>query len=193
MSATDVTVLIAGMLLALGPLAVAARRLPGISGATYTAACGLSLILAGLGLAGLAGHGVGTGLVLPLGLPWIGAHLQLDALSAFFLVILGVGGGVTSLYAIGYGRHEHAPMRVLAFYPAFLGAMALVLLAADAFSFLLCWEVMSLLSWALVLTHHREEETRTGGLCLSGDGGLRHHGVAAGLRPAGGAGRRLRL
>src|SRR5258705_1687733 len=34
--------------------------------------------------------------------------------------------------------------------------MNLVVLADDAFSYLLCWEFMSLSSWALVMAHHRE-------------------------------------
>ncbi len=34
--------------------------------------------------------------------------------------------------------------------------MNLVVLADDAFSYLLCWEFMSLASWALVMAHHRE-------------------------------------
>jgi len=39
--------------------------------------------------------------------------------------------------------------------------MVTVVLADDAFSFLLSWEVMSLLSWALVLAHHRKDEVRS--------------------------------
>src|SRR5207248_3577789 len=60
-----------------------------------------------------------------------------------------------SLYALGYGRHEHAPHRVLPFFPVFLAGMNLVVLADDAFTFLLSWEFMSLSSWALVMAHHR--------------------------------------
>lgn len=160
MSAVDLSALIFAGLLALGPVAIMARRQVWVGTFIYGAASGLCAAIALIGLMGLGGRGLGSNLVLPLGLPWIGAHFHLDALSAFFLVILGVGGGVISLYAIGYGRHEHAPMRVLPFYPAFLGAMGLVVLAADAFTFLLSWEVMSLLSWALVLTHHQESDTR---------------------------------
>ena len=97
-----------------------------------------------------------SALILPLGLPWLGAHFRLDALAAFFLVVVNFGGAAASLYALGYGRHEHAPQRVLPFFPAFLAGMNLVVLADDAFTFLLCWEFMSLASWALVLAHHRE-------------------------------------
>lgn len=94
-------------------------------------------------------------LALPLGLPWIGAHFRLDALSSFFLVIINLGASMASVYGIGYGRHESAPARVLPFFPAFLAGMNLVLLAEDAFTFLLSWEFMSLASWALVMAHHR--------------------------------------
>jgi hydrogenase-4 component B len=97
-----------------------------------------------------------TGAVaLPLGLPWLGAHFRVDPLAAFFLLVVDLGGAAASLYAIGYGRHEAAPLRVLPFYPAFLAGMNLVVLADDAFTFLLSWEFMSLSSWALVMAHHR--------------------------------------
>ncbi len=93
-------------------------------------------------------------MTLPLGLPWLGAHFRLDALSAFFLIVIAFGGAAASLYALGYGRHEETPERVLPFYPAFLAGMTLVLLADDAFTFLFSWEFMSLSSWALVMAHH---------------------------------------
>ena len=94
-------------------------------------------------------------LTLPLGLPWLGAHFNLDALAAVFVFIVNLGGAAASLYALGYGKHEPFPGRVLPFYPAFLAGMNLVVLADDAFTFLLCWEFMSLASWALVVAHHK--------------------------------------
>jgi formate hydrogenlyase subunit 3/multisubunit Na+/H+ antiporter MnhD subunit len=107
--------------------------------------------------------GAPQALSLPIGLPWSGAHFRLDALAAFFLVVVNLGGAGASLFAIGYGEHEHAPGRVLPFYPAFLAGMNLVVLADDAFSFLLAWEFMSLSSWALVVSHHRDaDNTRAG-------------------------------
>ena len=100
---------------------------------------------------------------LPVGLPWTGAHFRIDALAAFFLVVVNLGGAGASLFAIGYGRHEVAPGRVLPFYPLFLAGMNLVVLADDAFSFLVAWEFMSLSSWALVVAHHRDpDNTRAG-------------------------------
>jgi formate hydrogenlyase subunit 3/multisubunit Na+/H+ antiporter MnhD subunit len=103
---------------------------------------------------------IGSGEVIPvaklaLGIPWLGAHFRLDALSAFFLVAVNLGAAAASLFGLGYGRREPAPSRVLPFYPAFLAGMTIVVLADDAFTFLLAWEFMSLSSWALVMAHHR--------------------------------------
>lgn len=111
----------------------------------------------------LAGGGVDE-VVLPLGLPWLPAHLRADALSAFFLMVVNFTGATASLYGWGYGRAHHAvhgpkPGPVLPLYPLFLAGMNLVLLANDAFVFLVSWEFMSLASWLLVLANHREEGT----------------------------------
>jgi len=123
---------------------------------------GLSLILSAaalaVSLAALLAQGADQTVTLPLGLPWLGAHFRLDALAAFFLVIVNLGGAAASLYALGYGRHEQAPQRVLPFYPLFLAAMILVVIADDAFTFLFAWEFMSLSSWALVVAHDRRRD-----------------------------------
>ena len=123
---------------------------------------GACMIVTAISLIAAAAHLVGAAapltVTLPLGVPWIGAHFRLDALSAFFLVVVDLGAFGASLFALGYGEHETAPQRVLPFYAAFLAAMTLVVLADDAFTFLLCWEFMSLSSWALVMSHHREPE-----------------------------------
>jgi formate hydrogenlyase subunit 3/multisubunit Na+/H+ antiporter MnhD subunit len=100
---------------------------------------------------------------LALGIPWLGAHFRLDALSAFFLAVVNLGAAAASLFALGYGRHEPAPGRVLPFYPAFLAGMTIVVLADDAFTFLVSWEFMSLSSWALVMAHHRISDNARAG------------------------------
>jgi formate hydrogenlyase subunit 3/multisubunit Na+/H+ antiporter MnhD subunit len=124
--------------------------------AVYGSAFAVSLVAIGLALTVLTQRADVSTLVLPVGLPTIGAHFRLDALSAFFLLVVNLGSAAASLYALGYARSEHAPLRVLPYYGAFLAGMTLVVLAADAFSFLLAWEFMSLASWALVVAHHRE-------------------------------------
>ena len=101
--------------------------------------------------------------LLPIGLPWIGAHFDLDLLAALFLLVTNLGGVTASLYGLGIGRHERAPARVLPFFPLFLAAMNLLVIAGDAFTYLLSWEFMSLTSWALVMAHHEESDNRMAG------------------------------
>jgi formate hydrogenlyase subunit 3/multisubunit Na+/H+ antiporter MnhD subunit len=127
----------------------------------YGLSLGLCVVI---GLVGLLALGAPPAtLALPLGLPSIGVHFRLDPLAAFFLLVANLGGAAASLYALGYGRHETMPERVLPFYPVFLAGLNLVVVADDAFSFLFAWELMSLASWALVISHHHiVENVRAG-------------------------------
>jgi hydrogenase-4 component B len=101
---------------------------------------GASLLIATISLAAAVTHLLGVAApfhtTLPLGVPWLGAHFRLDALSAFFLAVVDLGAASASLFALGYGEHEKTPERVLPFYPAFLAGMTLVVIADDAFTFL---------------------------------------------------------
>jgi formate hydrogenlyase subunit 3/multisubunit Na+/H+ antiporter MnhD subunit len=126
----------------------------------------VALVSGGLALSALlvAASGLPQTVSLPIGLPGLGARLRLDALSVTFAVIVNGASCAASLYAIGYGRQESEPGRVLTPYALFLLGMNLVLVADDAFSFLVAWEFMSLASWALVVVRHREEENRNAGL-----------------------------
>ncbi len=151
------------ILLANGVLAIGLTRRPAAGTVVYGVALVVSLVLLIGALWRLVTFASADVVVLPLGLPWIGAHFRIDALSAFFLVVVNLGGAGASLFALGYGRHEHAPERVLPFYSVFLAAMNLVVLADDAFTFLFSWEFMSLASWALVMAHHEEAENRQAG------------------------------
>ncbi len=143
-------------LLAVGVYAVTASRRPGGSRQVYSITLALCVIPLVLAFVYLLAASTPITLALPLGLPWLGAHFRLDALAAFFLIVVNLGGAVASLFALGYGQHERALGRVLPFFPAFLAGMNLVLLADDAFSFLFAWEFMSLSSWALVMAHHQD-------------------------------------
>jgi hydrogenase-4 component B len=149
-------------LFTLAPIAVVLAATPRASNVVYGASLIITLILGAIGLESLFAQAAATA-TLPLGLPWLGAHFRIDALAAFFIVIVNLGGAAASLFALGYGRHEKSPERVLPFYPVYLAAMNLVVLADDAFSFLVSWEFMSLSSWALVIAHHRERENLRAG------------------------------
>jgi len=150
-------------LLATAAAAVALGRSANAHRIVYGASLAASLVILIAALAQLVAAPAPAAVTLPLGLPWLGAHFRLDALAAFFLAVANLGAAGASLFALGYGRHETAPTRVLPFYPAFLAGMSLVVLAADAFTFLTAWEFMSLTSWALVMAHHRERDNAHAG------------------------------
>ncbi|HEY4379111.1 MAG TPA: hydrogenase 4 subunit B [Acidobacteriaceae bacterium] len=103
--------------------------------------------------------------VLPLGLPDLPFHLRLDALSAFFLLILGVAGTGISIFSAGYFRAGEgtAPGLMGLEYHVFLASMAMVILADDAYLFMVAWETMALSSYFLVTTHHRIPDIRRAG------------------------------
>ncbi len=151
-----------GALLGVGALGIALASNAAASRVVYGLCFGLSIIL--FVAAVVPRSAVALTASFPLGLPWIGAHFRLDVLSAFFLAIVNLGGAAASLYAIGYGAHEKHPSRILPFFPVFLAGMNLVILADDAFAFLVAWEFMSLSSWALVMAHHHDAENRRAGV-----------------------------
>jgi formate hydrogenlyase subunit 3/multisubunit Na+/H+ antiporter MnhD subunit len=150
-------------LIAVAGVAIAIARINAGSALVYGASLMTSLVALAVGLWQLLAGGEAVTLALPLGLPGIGAHFRLDALAAFFLIVVNLGGAAASLYAIGYGRHDSEPGRVLPFFPAYLAGMNLVVLADDAFGFLVAWEFMSLTSWALVMANHRSAENARAG------------------------------
>ena len=128
--------------------------------------------------------------LLPLG---GGLALRLDALGAFFLVVIGVGAIPAALYGAGYTavyEDGRASLRLLGMmFNLFLLTMSLVTLADNVLTFLLMWEGMSLTSYFLVMTEAGEERTRNAGLWYIG---MTHAGLvmllAAFLLLTGGAG-----
>ena len=126
------------------------------------------LTLAGA-LAALAGVGVlntgGAALTsLPLGLPGHPWMIALDRLSGLFMLLIGLVVIAVSVYAPGYLReYEHGEdsLPALGFFSGvFIAAMMAVVLAADAFGFMVCWELMSLSSYFLVAFQHQHSANR---------------------------------
>jgi formate hydrogenlyase subunit 3/multisubunit Na+/H+ antiporter MnhD subunit len=154
-----------GVLLALAVIAIpAAHRTAGIR-CIYGACMLVCAGLAAVALVALLAPGAGReSIVIPIGLPLGRTLLGFDPLSAVFAVIINVTTAIVSGFAIGYGAHAREPWRVVPFYAAFVGGMNLVLLAQDAFSFLVGWEFMSLASWALVVSEHRSGDNRRAAL-----------------------------
>lgn len=148
-------------LLLLAAAGVAGSRLSLTRGVVYGGTAAVCAALAGWSVLALA-MGQGTALLeLPVGLPWLKAHLRADALSWVFLLVVNLTGATAAIFGYGYERAHHDAKAgpVLPLFPLFLAGMNLVLVADDAFVFLVSWEFMSLASWLLVLSTHRDPET----------------------------------
>ncbi|MFI3188103.1 hydrogenase 4 subunit B [Crenothrix sp. D3] len=101
---------------------------------------------------------------LSLGLPWLPWHIRFDALSGFFFLIIGIAVGAVSLYGPGYVHHykeQDHPFAVLGLFTGlFVTGMLLVLIADDAFMFMIAWELMSVASYFLVAFQHEHAANR---------------------------------
>ena len=121
------------------------------------------LLLAGVSLDALLGTPEVA--VLPIGLPGLPFHLRLDSLAAFFLLVIGAASAGISVFAAGYFRQGEgtAPGLLCLEYHVFLASMAGVVLADDAYAFMVMWETMALSSYFLVTANHRLAEVRSAG------------------------------
>lgn len=150
--------------IALGVAGLALRRTPRlICNVIFPLGALVSLALAGAGFWALAAPaGI---MVLPLGLPNLPFHLRLDQLSAFFLILLGGASLGVSLFGAGYFKSmAGGALGLLCLeYHLFLVGMTLVLLADDAYMFMVAWEVMALASYFLVTTDHSIPDIRRAG------------------------------
>lgn len=102
---------------------------------------------------------------LLVGLPDLPMHVRQDALSSLFLLLLGAASAGISVFAGGYFRRgEGTPPGLLCLqYHVFLASMGFVLLADDAYAFMVAWETMALSSYFLVTAQHGLGEIRRAG------------------------------
>ena len=145
----------------LGVLAL--RRFRLVATVLFPASGFFSLLLLGVALSAI-GSGPEVA-VLPIGLPQLPFHLRLDSLSSFFLILIGGVSAGVSLFAAGYFRQgEGTPPGLICFeYHVFLASMALVVMADDAYMFMVVWETMAFSSFFLVMANHRIPEIRSAG------------------------------
>jgi formate hydrogenlyase subunit 3/multisubunit Na+/H+ antiporter MnhD subunit len=166
MSSTPLT---AALALAAAWLAIAAigvftpNSLRFVAKVLYPLGAAVGLAVAVVALAAI-GHPPDE-VVLPLGLPDLPFHFRLDALSAYFLLMLGAVAAGVSVFAAGYLRRGEGtqPGVQCLWYHLFLASMALVLLSDDAYAFMVTWETMAVSSFFLVTSDHRIAEIRRAG------------------------------
>ncbi len=158
-----VLVVMAGFLVVGASGVFALRRLAFVSRVLFPAGGVFGLALFGLALAALLGTPEVA--VLPIGLPALPFHLRLDNLSAYFLMVVGAASAGISSFAAGYFRKgEGTPPGLLCLeYHVFLASMVGVVLADDAYSFMVMWETMAMSSFFLVTANHRIPAVRSAG------------------------------
>jgi len=100
-------------------------------------------------------------------IPYIKLIVKLDALGAFFLLIVSLLAVALSIYSFAYVRAYYGRKNVgvlACFYNVLILATTLVFTAANAFFFLLVWEIMALTAYCLVSFEHEKTETRNAGV-----------------------------
>jgi len=100
---------------------------------------------------------------LPFGVPLFSWSVRLHALSAYFNLALGILAAAVSVYSFGYLRDMEGRRNIGVlgfFYNLLLLSLTLVFTAANAFFFLVAWEVMALSAYCLVSFEHEKEDTR---------------------------------
>jgi hydrogenase-4 component B len=99
-------------------------------------------------------------LELPLPLPFGHFYLQMDGLSTLMIGMIAVLGFVASLYSIFYlEQYDQRNLGVLGFFTnLFIAMMMLVVTVANAFYFLVFWEMMTVASYFLVIFESEKKE-----------------------------------
>ena len=83
-------------------------------------------------------------------------HLRLDAISAFFLVLLTVVGSAGTLYSSEYWTDKDHPASApagRAWWNILFGNLGLILLLANGLHFLIVWELFTISSYFLITLH----------------------------------------
>lgn len=99
-------------------------------------------------------------------IPFLSVELRVDQLSAFFILFLSILVLCVSLYSIGYISHYIGKRKVGLFnvlYVSFILAMLFVFTSANAVFFYVSWELMSLLSYFLVIFESEQKENQKAG------------------------------
>ena len=101
------------------------------------------------------------------GIPLFAYGFDYDALAGFFNLTLAILAGTVSLYSFGYLRHFEGKRNIGFFgflFHLLLLSLTIVFTAANAFLFLIGWEVMALVAYGLVTYYHEDQESRRSGL-----------------------------
>lgn len=93
-------------------------------------------------------------------------HLRLDAISAFFLVLVAVIGSAGTVFSLEYwssDSHPRSSRSGRCWWAALLMSMGLVLCVANGLHFLLAWEMFTISAYFLITRERHKKEVRQAG------------------------------
>lgn len=93
-------------------------------------------------------------------------HLRMDPVSALFLALLGIIGGVGAVYGQGYWSeraHPRSARTSRVWWSVLVLCLGLVLLSANGLHFLMGWELFTIAAYYLVTLNRRSKEVRDSG------------------------------
>ncbi len=100
-------------------------------------------------------------------IPGVRLVVEADALSCFFVLIVSLVGLAISVFSIGYARTYYGRKNVgvmAGVFNALLLSTTLIFIAGNLWMFLIAWELMALLAYAMVSFEHEDRETRKAGV-----------------------------
>jgi hydrogenase-4 component B len=104
---------------------------------------------------------------IPGGVPLFEYTFAYDALAGFFNLALALLAAAVSIYSFGYLKDLEDKRNIGLFgflYHLLLLSLTITFTAANAFLFLIAWEVMALAAFGLVSFYHEQWESRRAGL-----------------------------
>ncbi|WP_027630818.1 proton-conducting transporter membrane subunit [Ruminiclostridium cellobioparum] len=99
-------------------------------------------------------------------IPFINLNFKIDNLAAFFLLLIGIVTSIVSIYSFSYMKRFFTIKNVGVFgvfYNLFILSMVMLAASNNILLFLVFWELMSLLSYFLVIYEHERDEVQKAG------------------------------
>lgn len=129
----------------------------------------LAVLGALLGLAGVATFWAGSvsrPIIVPWAVPGAEFHIEIDGLSAIFLMPIFLISLLGNVYGLEYWKQTEHPLngrKLRLFYGTLTAGMALLVVARNSILFIFGWEVMALSAFFLVATEDDQAEVRETG------------------------------
>ncbi|EPR13399.1 proton-conducting transporter membrane subunit [Ruminiclostridium papyrosolvens] len=99
-------------------------------------------------------------------IPFLAIKFNIDNLSAFFIMIISIVAIIVSLFSYTYMSHYFSKKNIAVFgclYNLFIVSMVLLVSSSNLLLFLVFWELMSLVSFFLVIFEHEKEDVQKAG------------------------------